>query len=163
MGFDWPEIAGVLEKIVEEIREVQEAALPEQVAEELGDLLFALVNLARWKKVDAESAFRTTNLKFKTRFAHIEAGARGQGRNLWTSRWTRWKPTGRKQRGNRSVGEGGALNQSPRAGAQLLHGLLGFGQPDIEDLAVGLDGLDHIAPAQWFHHALIHSSAASSP
>jgi uncharacterized protein YabN with tetrapyrrole methylase and pyrophosphatase domain len=52
------------------------------VAEELGDLLFALVNLSRWKKVDAESALRATNLKFKSRFAHIEAGARMQSRRL---------------------------------------------------------------------------------
>jgi tetrapyrrole methylase family protein/MazG family protein len=82
VGFDWPEVEGVLDKIREEIREVQEATSPEQVAEELGDLFFALVNLARWKKVDAESALRGTNLKFKTRFAHIEAGAKKQERSL---------------------------------------------------------------------------------
>lgn len=82
VGFDWPEIEGVLDKIREEIREVQEATEPDHVAEELGDLFFALVNLARWKKVDAESALRETNLKFKTRFAHIEAGAKKQERNL---------------------------------------------------------------------------------
>jgi len=82
VGFDWPEIEGVLDKIREEIREVQEAKGPDHVAEELGDLFFALVNLARWKKVDAESALRETNLKFKTRFAYIEAGAKQQERNL---------------------------------------------------------------------------------
>ena len=82
VGFDWPEIEGVLDKIVEEIQEVKEAVEPDHVAEEIGDLMFALVNLARWKKVDAESALRGTNLKFKTRFAHIEAGARQQERNL---------------------------------------------------------------------------------
>jgi tetrapyrrole methylase family protein/MazG family protein len=82
VGFDWPEIQGVLEKISEEIREVQEASQPEHVAEELGDLFFALVNLARWKDVDAEAALRSTNLKFKRRFAHVEAGARAQGRSL---------------------------------------------------------------------------------
>jgi tetrapyrrole methylase family protein/MazG family protein len=82
VGFDWPEIEGVLEKIAEEIREVEEASEPGHVAEELGDLFFALVNLARWKNVDAESALRGTNLKFKQRFAYIEAGANGQGRNL---------------------------------------------------------------------------------
>jgi len=82
VGFDWPEIEGVLDKIREEIREVQEATEPDHVAEELGDLFFALVNLARWKKVDAESALRETNLKFKTRFAYIEAGAKKQERNL---------------------------------------------------------------------------------
>ena len=82
VGFDWPEIEGVLDKVREEIREVQEATEPDHVAEELGDLFFALVNLARWKKVDAESALRETNLKFKTRFAYIEAGAKKQERNL---------------------------------------------------------------------------------
>lgn len=82
VGFDWPEIAGVLEKIVEEIREVELAADLEHVTEELGDLFFALVNLARWKNVDAESALRATNMKFRKRFACIEAGAKGQGRNL---------------------------------------------------------------------------------
>jgi tetrapyrrole methylase family protein/MazG family protein len=82
VGFDWPEIEGVLDKISEEIHEVQEASEPEQITEELGDLFFALVNLARWKNVDAESALRATNLKFKRRFAHIEAGAKRQARNL---------------------------------------------------------------------------------
>ncbi len=82
VGFDWPEIEGVLDKIAEEVREVQDASTPDHVAEELGDLLFALVNLSRWKKVDAESALRATNLKFKTRFAHIEAGAKNQSRRL---------------------------------------------------------------------------------
>ena len=47
-----------------------------------GDLFFALVNLARWKKVDAESALREMNLRFKERFSYIEAGARGQGRKM---------------------------------------------------------------------------------
>ncbi|HEY6072502.1 MAG TPA: nucleoside triphosphate pyrophosphohydrolase, partial [Anaerolineales bacterium] len=82
VGFDWPEIEGVLDKIAEEVREVQDAATPDHVAEELGDLLFALVNLSRWKKVDAESALRATNLKFKSRFAHIESGAKEQSRRL---------------------------------------------------------------------------------
>jgi len=45
-------------------------------------LLFALVNVARWKHVDAESALRGTNMKFKTRFAYVEKGARRQGRSL---------------------------------------------------------------------------------
>jgi len=48
----------------------------------LGDLFFVLVNLARWKKVDAESALRGTNLKFKKRFGYVEQGAKGQGMSL---------------------------------------------------------------------------------
>ena len=82
VGFDWPEIEGVLDKISEEIREVQEATNENQLEAELGDLFFALVNLARWKKVDAESALRGTNMKFKKRFAYIEQGAKQQGREL---------------------------------------------------------------------------------
>jgi uncharacterized protein YabN with tetrapyrrole methylase and pyrophosphatase domain len=72
----------VLDKIVEEIEEVRQATNQEQLTDEIGDLIFALVNLARWKKVDAESALRGTNLKFKKRFGYVEQGAKGQGRNL---------------------------------------------------------------------------------
>ena len=82
VGFDWPEIEGVLDKIAEEIQEVKEAEGDWQLADEMGDLLFALVNLARWKKVDAESALRGTNTKFRKRFAYVEQGAKRQGRNL---------------------------------------------------------------------------------
>lgn len=82
VGFDWPEIEGVLEKIAEEIEEVRQATNEAELTSELGDLLFALVNLARWKKVDAESALRGTNMKFKKRFAYVEQGAKKQGRNL---------------------------------------------------------------------------------
>jgi tetrapyrrole methylase family protein/MazG family protein len=82
VGFDWPEIEGVLDKIAEEIREVKEAGNEAELEGELGDLLFALVNLARWKKVDAESALRGTNQKFKRRFGYVEQGARTEGRSL---------------------------------------------------------------------------------
>jgi tetrapyrrole methylase family protein/MazG family protein len=82
VGFDWPEIEGVLEKIAEEVEEVKRATNEKELTDELGDLFFALVNLARWKKVDAESALRGTNLKFKKRFGYVEQGARKQGREL---------------------------------------------------------------------------------
>lgn len=82
VGFDWPEIEGVLEKIAEEIVEVKQAGNGERLAGEIGDLLFALVNLARWKGVDAEFALRETNLKFKKRFGYVEQGAKRQGRSL---------------------------------------------------------------------------------
>jgi tetrapyrrole methylase family protein/MazG family protein len=82
VGFDWPYIQGVLEKIVEEIGEIQQAEDPAELADEMGDLFFALVNLARWKQVYAESALRSTNLKFKQRFAHIEQVAQKQGRKV---------------------------------------------------------------------------------
>jgi len=82
VGFDWPEIEGVLDKIKEEIEEIKTAETDFELASELGDLVFAIVNLARWKKVDAESALRGTNIKFKKRFAYVEQGAKKQNRNL---------------------------------------------------------------------------------
>ncbi|MCQ3936444.1 MAG: nucleoside triphosphate pyrophosphohydrolase [Chloroflexi bacterium] len=82
VGFDWPEVEGVLDKIREEIEEIKTAGNPEQVKAELGDLFFVLVNLARWRDADAESALREANLKFKRRFAHVEKRAKEQGRNL---------------------------------------------------------------------------------
>jgi tetrapyrrole methylase family protein/MazG family protein len=82
VGFDWPEIEGVLDKIAEEVEEVKQATDEKELAAEIGDLLFALVNLARWKKVDAESVLRETNMKFKKRFAYVEQGAKKQGRDL---------------------------------------------------------------------------------
>jgi tetrapyrrole methylase family protein/MazG family protein len=82
VGFDWPEIEGVLDKIQEEIQEVKDSNNQEELAAELGDLFFVLVNLARWKKVDAEAALRRTNIKFKKRLAYIESNAKKQGRNL---------------------------------------------------------------------------------
>lgn len=84
VGFDWPEIEGVLDKIAEEIDEIKRATDEKELAGEIGDLLFALVNLARWKKVDAESVLRETNMKFKKRFAYVEQGAKKQGRDLST-------------------------------------------------------------------------------
>ena len=82
VGFDWPEISGVLDKIMEEIDEVKAASNPAELTDELGDLFFALVNLARWKKIDAEAALRGASLKFKTRFQFIEQQARAQGRGM---------------------------------------------------------------------------------
>jgi tetrapyrrole methylase family protein/MazG family protein len=58
-------VDGVLDKVREEIEEIKQAQNLDEVTAELGDLFFVLVNLARWRKVDAESALRKTNLKFK--------------------------------------------------------------------------------------------------
>lgn len=82
VGFDWPEIDGVLEKIREEIEEVRRSANPDEIAAELGDLFFALVNLARWRQVDAEAALRAANRKFKNRFGCIEKRAQEMGRAM---------------------------------------------------------------------------------
>lgn len=82
VGFDWSEIDGVLDKVKEEIEEIKHAETDFELASEIGDLFFALVNVARWKKVDAESVLRTANAKFKKRFAYVEQGAKKQGRSL---------------------------------------------------------------------------------
>lgn len=76
VGFDWPDHAGVIEKIREETREVEETlSLPDDappVAEELGDLLFTVVNLCRRRKVDPELALDAANRKFERRFNALE-------------------------------------------------------------------------------------------
>ncbi len=85
VGFDWPNAMHVTDKIVEESRELAEAAesLPrEKVVEEFGDLLFAMANLARHLKLDPEDALRRANAKFVRRFGAIEAGIQAQGRSL---------------------------------------------------------------------------------
>src|SRR5688572_18499864 len=82
VGFDWPQVDGVLDKIKEEIDEIKDAETNFELAPEIGDLFFVLVNFARWKKVDAESALHGTNRKFKERFAYVEQGAKQQQRSV---------------------------------------------------------------------------------
>lgn len=74
-GFDWPDLTGVVEKIEEELAEVQSATCQADHEEEIGDLLFAVVNLARHLKVDPEAALRGANAKFDRRFRHMEVSA----------------------------------------------------------------------------------------
>src|SRR6476661_4041339 len=85
VGFDWNDPRAVLHKIREEADEI-EAALDrgdaDQLAEETGDLLFALVNLARHVGADPEQALRRTNAKFERRFAYIERALAARGRSL---------------------------------------------------------------------------------
>ena len=89
VGFDWKDANGPLEKIKEELRELEEAvaaasdtSLDPHVKEELGDLIFAVTNLARHLKADAESALENTNSKFSRRFRAVEEVAKGKGKNL---------------------------------------------------------------------------------
>jgi MazG family protein len=75
VGFEWPDVAGVVEKLQEEAAELAQATQsgdPEHIQDEVGDLLFTLVNLARFLKVDPEQALRKTNGRFRRRFAHVE-------------------------------------------------------------------------------------------
>ncbi|MGH9638900.1 MAG: nucleoside triphosphate pyrophosphohydrolase, partial [Bryobacteraceae bacterium] len=77
IGFEWENVSGVLDKLAEEAAEVAEARDSEDrehVEHELGDLLFTVVNLARFLKVDPEQALRKTNARFRRRFAHVEQG-----------------------------------------------------------------------------------------
>nr|NMC02671.1 nucleoside triphosphate pyrophosphohydrolase [Chloroflexota bacterium] len=82
VGFDWPDLAAVRAKVAEELAELDAAASPEEVAAELGDVLAALVHLARWLGVDPESALRESNQRFAQRFRRVEALAREQGQAL---------------------------------------------------------------------------------
>jgi len=71
-GFDWPETDRVIDKVVEELEEVRDATTPDEREEEVGDLLFAVVNLARHLKIDPETALRKANGKFDRRFRSME-------------------------------------------------------------------------------------------
>src|SRR4051812_27783830 len=83
VGFDWENPDQVIDKLQEELAEFAQArrnAAPDELEDELGDMLFVLVNLARFVKVDPEQALRRTNAKFRTRWSHIEARLNEQGR-----------------------------------------------------------------------------------
>jgi MazG family protein len=101
VGFDWPEIGGLFEKLEEETRELQEhvqalpsgslnsegrsrisAGMHEKLEDEVGDLFFVLVNIARYLNVDPESALRRTNRKFRRRFGWLEERLRAEGKGL---------------------------------------------------------------------------------
>ncbi len=79
LGYDWPSIDGVLDKVVEEADELRRAATDAERAEEFGDLLFVLVNVARRRGIEAEAAVRAANAKFRRRFASVERAAAAQG------------------------------------------------------------------------------------
>ncbi len=81
-GFDWPDLDGVLDKLSEEVAELRAAEGTERREQEMGDLLFTLVNVARWLEVDAESSLRGTCDRFTSRYAEMEQAARAQGVDL---------------------------------------------------------------------------------
>ena len=85
IGFDWENVEGVVEKLQEELGELNQARetrSAQQVEEEIGDILFAAVNLARFLKVDPEIALKRTNAKFSVRFREMERVAAASGRKL---------------------------------------------------------------------------------
>ena len=85
LGFDWPDVGGVLAKIQEEAAELaaaEKTQSPQEVEHELGDLLFTIVNLARYLKVDPEQALRKSTARFRGRFAHVEQRVAASGKEF---------------------------------------------------------------------------------
>jgi tetrapyrrole methylase family protein / MazG family protein len=80
IGFDWDKLSDVFDKVKEEWEELREAGTPEHRKEELGDLLFVIVNVARFLKIDPEEALALTNKKFKYRFSYIEQKIQAAGK-----------------------------------------------------------------------------------
>jgi MazG family protein len=108
-GFDWPGTMDVVDKIAEEARELTEAVRSGDkpaAAEELGDLLFTLANLARHLEVEPETALRATNVKFERRFRSIERELARRGRSPETSTLeemdTLWNEAKLAERGEQS-------------------------------------------------------------
>lgn len=87
-GFDWPDLAGILTKMEEEIHEFLEALSSgnrKKIREEIGDLLFVVANLARFLRIDPEDALRRTIEKFISRFRYIEASLHQRGKSVHQS------------------------------------------------------------------------------
>jgi MazG family protein len=105
VNFDWPDVAGIREKLNEELVELDAeiaAANADAIAEELGDALFTLVNLGRKLQVDGEQALRSANAKFERRFKNMEALSRARGMTLetlspaeWDALWVESKAAGK--------------------------------------------------------------------
>jgi MazG family protein len=88
-GFDWPDVEGVFEKLQEEVRELKEVISAggdegqrERLEDEIGDMLFVVVNIARYLKIDSESALKRANRKFKARFRYMESELAAQGKSV---------------------------------------------------------------------------------
>lgn len=99
-GFEWPDFDGVLDKVHEEIAELKEAissGQKDEIRDEIGDLLFTIVNIARWQKVDAEDALRVMLNRFQTRFQTMEEVAEKPLTELtpeeWDDLWNQAKET----------------------------------------------------------------------
>ena len=112
VGFDWPDAQQVRAKVLEELHEMDEALAASRaseagtdagvVAEELGDLLFSIVNWSRHLKLDAEGALRAANAKFERRFARMESLARARGLDLKGLSAAEWDALWREAKLNRA-------------------------------------------------------------
>lgn len=92
VGFEWPDENSLYDCVMSEIQEFKEAKTQEEKEEELGDLLFAVVNLARWNKIDAEQALLKANKKFINRFREMEKNADKELEQLSFEEWDNlWK------------------------------------------------------------------------
>ena len=126
VGFDWNDARQVLAKIREETQEVSEAlddGGPAAIRDEIGDLLFAVVNLARHAGVDPEAALRGTNDKFTRRFGHVEASLAAEGRTPGAASLEEmealWQAAKRLER---MAEETGRMSETQGAGTQAAGG-----------------------------------------
>ena len=102
VGFDWPDATGARAKIDEELQEVDEASTPIEQSQEIGDLLFSVVNWARHLKVDPEEALRGANSRFETRIRHMETNADRGLRELSLDALDQLWNAAKRQLGNQS-------------------------------------------------------------
>ncbi|HCJ35822.1 MAG TPA: nucleoside triphosphate pyrophosphohydrolase, partial [Ktedonobacter sp.] len=98
IGFEFDSVEDLLNKVREEIQELQEATSPEHKREEMGDVLFIVAKVARWLNIDAEEALREANRKFRRRFQKVEEIMREEGRTIgsyssgeWEELWEKVK------------------------------------------------------------------------
>ena len=87
VGFEWPNEESLYDCVLSEIKEFKEAKTQDEKEDELGDILFAVVNLARWNKIDAEQALIRANKKFVSRFRAMEAAAEKELEHLTLEEW----------------------------------------------------------------------------
>ena len=81
-GFEWDNISGVLDKVLEEVNELKEATTMEEKTHELGDILMIVANLSRWLDIHAEDALRQANLRFQGRYLKMEELAQMRGQDF---------------------------------------------------------------------------------
>lgn len=116
VGFDWGAAGPVLDKIEEEIAELRQAIAGgrnEEAADELGDVLFAVANLARHLDADPEFALRGTNTKFRDRFSYIEAGLRAAGKTASDATLDEMEALWQERRDGRTATPSHRLNSRP--------------------------------------------------
>jgi len=116
VGFDWPDSAGVMDKIDEEVRELRQALAesPARAAEELGDVLFSIANLARKLDVEPEAALRMATEKFSSRFAAVEAELEAKGSSVHAATTEEMEAAWQRVKATRSRSAPGR-SRSPRA------------------------------------------------